>query len=81
MFKELFNKLYDSQLVDFRQKDILFDTSDEFNFIFNTSINKIDQCDFVLLIGCNPRLEATIVNYRIRKAVNSGCNVFLLEIR
>ena len=75
-FKELFNKLYDSQLVDFRQKDILFDTSDEFNFIFNTSINKIDQCDFVLLIGCNPRLEATIVNYRIRKAVNSGCNVF-----
>ena len=75
-FKELFNKLYDSQLVDFRQKDILFDTSDEFNFMFNTSINKIDQCDFVLLIGCNPRLEATIVNYRIRKAVNSGCNVF-----
>ena len=75
-FKKLFNKLYNSQLVDFRQKDILFDTSDEFNFTFNTSINKIDQCDFILLIGCNPRLEATIVNYRIRKAVNSGCNVF-----
>ena len=75
-FKKLFNKLYNSQLVDFRQKDILFDTSDEFNFTFNTSINKIDQCDFTLLIGCNPRLEATIVNYRIRKAVNNGCNVF-----
>ena len=75
-FKELFNKLYNSQLVDFRQKDILFDTEDEFNFIFNTSINKIDQCDFILLVGCNPRLEATIVNYRIRKAVNNGCNVF-----
>ena len=75
-FKELFNKLYNSKLVDFRQKDILFDTSDEFNFTFNTSINKIDQCDFILLIGCNPRLEATIVNYRIRKAVNNGCKVF-----
>ena len=75
-FKELFNKLYNSKLVDFRQKDILFDTSDEYNFIFNTSINKVDQCDFILLIGCNPRLEATIVNYRIRKAVNSGCDVF-----
>jgi len=75
-FKELFNKLYNSQLVDFRQKDILFDTSNEYNFIFNTSINKVDQCDFILLIGCNPRSEATIVNYRIRKAVNNGCNVF-----
>ena len=49
-FKKLFNKLYNSQLVDFRQKDILFDTSDEFNFTFNTSINKIDQCDFILLL-------------------------------
>ena len=75
-FKELFNKLYNSQLVDFRQKEILFDTSNEYNFIFNTSINKVDQCDFILLIGCNPRSEATIVNYRIRKAANSGCNVF-----
>jgi len=75
-FKELFNKLYNSKQVDFRQKDILFDTSDEFNFTFNTSINKVDRCDFILLIGCNPRLEATIVNYRIRKAVNSGCKVF-----
>ena len=28
------------------------------------------------MIGCNPRLEATIVNYRIRKAVNSGCKVY-----
>ena len=75
-FKELFKNLYNSKLVDFRQKDILFDTSEEFNFTFNTSINKIDQCDFILLIGCNPRLEATIVNYRIRKAVNSGCKVY-----
>ncbi len=75
-FKELFKKLYNSKQVDFRQKDILFDTSDEYNFIFNTSINKIDECDFILLIGCNPRLEATIVNYRIRKAVNNGCNVY-----
>mgnify|MGYP001456743127 FL=1 len=75
-FKSLFRKLYNSQLIDFRQKDILFDTSDDFNFIFNTSIHKIDECDFILLIGCNPRLEATIVNHRIRKAVNSGCKVF-----
>ncbi|MAK12573.1 MAG: NADH-quinone oxidoreductase subunit G [Candidatus Pelagibacter sp.] len=75
-FKELFDKIYNSQLVDFRQKDILFDTTDDFNFKFNTSINKIDDCDFILLIGANPRLEATIVNYRIRKAVNRGCKVF-----
>ena len=75
-FKSLFRKLYNSQLIDFRQKDILFDTSDDFNFIFNTSIHKIDECDCIWLIGGNPRLEATIVNHRIRKAVNNGCKVF-----
>ncbi len=75
-FKKLFKNVFNSALVDFRQKDILFDLSDSFNFKFNTSINKIDECDFILLIGTNPRLEATIVNSRIRKAVKNGCKVF-----
>ena len=75
-FKKLFKNVFNSQLVDFRQKDILFDTSDEINYLFNTKINQIDECDFILLIGTNPRLEATIVNYRIRKAIKSGCKVY-----
>jgi len=75
-FKKLFTNVFNSQLVDFRQKDILFDTSNEMNYLFNTKINQIDECDFILLIGTNPRLEATIVNYRIRKAIKSGCKVY-----
>jgi NADH-quinone oxidoreductase subunit G len=38
------------------------------NYIFNTTINGIEESDFILLIGTNPRLEATILNARIRKA-------------
>ena len=75
-FKSFLKNAFNSDLIDFRQKDILFDTSDEFNFRFNTSIQKIDECDFILLIGANPRHEATIINTRIRKAVKNGCKVF-----
>ena len=75
-FKSFLRNTFNSDLIDFRQKDILFDTSDEFNFRFNTSIQKIDECDFILLIGANPRHEATIINTRIRKAVKNGCKVF-----
>ena len=75
-FKKLFKNVFNSELVDFRQKDILFDTSNTFNFKFNTTISKIDEADFVLLVGANPRLEATIISSRIRKAVKSGCKVF-----
>ncbi len=75
-FKSFLKNTFNSDLIDFRQKDILFDISDEFNFRFNTSIQKIDECDFILLIGANPRHEATIINTRIRKAVKNGCKVF-----
>ena len=75
-FKKFFKNTFNSDYVDFRQKDILFDVSDPFNFQFNTSINNIDECDFILLIGANPRFESTIVNSRIRKAVQNGCKVF-----
>ena len=75
-FKKLFKNVFNSELVDFRQKDILFDTSNTFNFKFNTTISKIDDADFILLVGANPRLEATIISSRIRKAVKSGCKVF-----
>ncbi len=75
-FKKLFKNVFNSELVDFRQKDILFDTSNNFNFKFNTTISKIDEADFILLVGANPRLEATIISSRIRKAVKSGCKVF-----
>ena len=37
------------------------------NYIFNSSIQGIEDSDLILLIGTNPRLEATMLNARIRK--------------
>jgi NADH-quinone oxidoreductase subunit G len=38
------------------------------NYLFNSTINGIEDADFVFLAGTNPRYEATILNARIRKA-------------
>ncbi|KAL7752848.1 ndufs1 NADH-ubiquinone oxidoreductase subunit [Sorochytrium milnesiophthora] len=37
------------------------------NYLFNSTIAGVDEADAVLLIGCNPRHEAPIINTRIRK--------------
>jgi NADH-quinone oxidoreductase subunit G len=37
------------------------------SYLFNTTIAGIDAADALLLIGCNPRLEAPVLNARIRK--------------
>src|SRR3990167_3106961 len=37
------------------------------SYLFNTTIAGIEQADFCLLIGTNPRWEAPLVNARIRK--------------
>ena len=43
-------------------------------YIFNSTIAGIDEADAIMLIGCNPRLEAPVLNARIRKRVlKSGC--------
>ncbi|PHR60326.1 MAG: NADH-quinone oxidoreductase subunit G [Robiginitomaculum sp.] len=41
-------------------------------YIFNSGIAGIDQADAILLVGTNPRLEAPIINARIRKAWLDG---------
>ena len=64
-------------IYDFRQKDFYIDPSHPSNYLFNTSISGIDSADLILLIGSNPRLEATIVNSRIKKnSVNKKTEVF-----
>ncbi len=77
-FKKLFENAFSSNLLDFRQKDIAYDLSSRFNYQFNTTIAGIDNCDVILLIGANPRLEATIVNTRILKAVKRGAKVLAI---
>ena len=52
---------------DCRQHGEALDTKSRGNYLFNTTIAGIDKADYVLLVGTNPRLEAPIINARIRK--------------
>ena len=47
---------------------MVLDISDRRNYLFNSTINGIEEADLILLIGTNPRFEATMLNARIRKA-------------
>jgi NADH-quinone oxidoreductase subunit G len=42
------------------------------NYLFNTGIAGIEDADALLLIGTNPRLEAAVLNARIRKRWLAG---------
>jgi len=42
------------------------------SYLFNTTIEGIDKADALLLIGTNPRIEAPILNARIRKRYLQG---------
>src|SRR5262249_26091311 len=42
------------------------------SYIFNPTIAGIDQADALLIIGANPRVEAAVLNARIRKRWRSG---------
>jgi len=66
-FKKLF-KILNSNNLEFREKKFYINPDDKINYIFNSSINGIEDSDLILLIGTNPRHEATMLNARIRKA-------------
>ena len=42
------------------------------SYLFNSTIDGIESADVVLIIGSNPRLEASLVNTRLRKAWIAG---------
>ncbi len=66
-FKSFLNSIGSSHY-DFREKPFYINPGDKSNYIFNSSIKGIEQCDLLLLIGTNPRHEATMLNARIRKS-------------
>ncbi|MEO0496794.1 MAG: NADH-quinone oxidoreductase subunit NuoG, partial [Pseudomonadota bacterium] len=53
---------------DCRQDDAALDPSlGRGSYIFNTTIEGIEDADAILIIGSNPRFEASLLNTRIRK--------------
>jgi len=66
-FKSFLKECIGSSNIECRQNKIYLNPAERINYIFNSKINGIEESDFILLIGTNPRLEATILNARIRK--------------
>ena len=68
IFKEFFNKTLNSVNIESRDSQIYLNSEKRENYLFNSTINGIEESDLILLIGTNPRFEATILNARIRKS-------------
>ena len=66
-FKKLF-EIIGSNNLEFREKKFYINPDEKMNYIFNSSIENIENSDLILLVGTNPRHEATMLNARIRKA-------------
>ncbi|MCL4107618.1 UNVERIFIED_CONTAM: hypothetical protein GTU68_022079 [Idotea baltica] len=47
-------------------------------YVGNASIEDIDDAKMILLVGTNPRLEAPVLNARIRKAWQNGARVAMI---
>ena len=72
IFKEFFQRTLNSDKIESRSDNRFIDISERQNYIFNSTINGIEEADLILLIGSNPRFEATMLNARIRKAFLSN---------
>ena len=66
ILKELMQNL-GSNNYDARPKNSVMNNSNRSEYLFNTTIESIEEADLCLLIGVNPRIEAAILNSRIRK--------------
>ena len=80
IFKEFFDRTIDTNKYESRSSQRFIDHSERENYLFNSTINGIEESDLILLIGANPRFEATMVNARIRKAsLNNNTKIISLN--
>jgi NADH-quinone oxidoreductase subunit G len=69
--KSLFTKLGSPHL-DCRQDGAALNTAKgRSSYLFNSTISGLEVADALLIVGCNPRLEASVLNARIRKSWRS----------
>ena len=64
-----------SENLDCRQQGEAITGTNRAHHLFNTAIAGIEAADRLLIIGSNPRLEAPVINARIRKATLAGLKV------
>ncbi len=53
--------------MDCRQDGAAIENGDRRSYLFNTGIGGLEQADAILLVGTNPRVEAPMINARLRK--------------
>ena len=74
-----FLNLLNSEFYDCRFDNTQFIPGHRSSYLFNSSIQKIDEADAILIIGSNPKWEAAVLNSRIRKAyLNNNCQIALI---
>jgi len=69
--KDLFGGLGVKSL-DCRQDGMALGGGQRESWLFNASLQGLEDADFILLVGTNPRLEAPVLNARIRKRWLAG---------
>ena len=80
IFKEFFDNTLNCNNYESRSSNYFIDISDRKNYLFNSTINGIEESDLIFLIGSNPRFEATILNARIRKSfINKKTKIISLN--
>ena len=80
IFKELLSKVFKTECYESRSDHYYLNTYNRENYLFNSKIKGIEESDLIILIGTNPRSEATILNARIRKAyVKNKTEIFSLN--
>ena len=80
IFKELLSKVFKTECYESRSDHYYLNTYNRENYLFNSKIKGIEESDLIILIGTNPRFEATMLNARIRKAyVKNKTEIFSLN--
>ena len=78
IIKEFFQKTIKSKNLESRADEYYVNVNERQNYLFNSKINGIEESDLIVLIGVNPRYEATILNARIRKSYLKNKPTYLL---
>jgi len=60
------------QSTDCRQDGMALGSGPRQSWLFNSTIHGIEEADVILLVGVNPRLEAPVLNARLRKRWIAG---------
>ena len=76
---KLFSEGLGSDLYDCRFDNAQIIHGENESYKFNSSIQEVENADAILLVGSNPRWEASVLNARIRKAfIDNNCKVGLI---